>query len=191
VKLPHADPIHKVTIIPRGMALGVTQQTPTADRHIMTQAELESRLRVLMGGYAAERVVLGDTSSGAENDLKKATELAFKMVAHFGMSERIGPVFHEHRTEHPFLGQTLATEGGTSDATIHVIEQETRNILSGAVEGAKRIIADNQARLERLVSALLERETLEKQDLLELLGPAVTAPHALPAEPVHATGSGR
>src|SRR5690606_21469011 len=87
----HAEPLHRVTIIPRGMALGVTQQTPAADRHIMTQAELDARLRVLMGGYAAERVVIGDISSGAANDLQKATEVAFKMVGHFGMSERVGP----------------------------------------------------------------------------------------------------
>jgi cell division protease FtsH len=187
---PHSEPLHRVTIIPRGMALGVTQQTPAADRHIMTQAELESRLRVLMGGYAAERVVLGDTSSGAENDLKRATELAFKMVAHFGMSDRIGPVFHEHKTEHPFLGQMLATEGGTSDATVHAIEEETRRILNAAVEGAKRTIAENRGRLEKLVQALLERENIEKQELLELLGPAFTMPHALPADPVHASGSG-
>src|SRR5688572_11469993 len=124
---PNAEPLHRVTIIPRGMALGVTQQTPAADRHIMTQSELASRLGVLMGGYAAERVVLGDISSGAESDLRQATEIAFRMVAHFGMSDRVGPVFHEHKTEHPFLGQMLATEGGTSDATIHVIEQETRS----------------------------------------------------------------
>jgi len=186
---PHSEPLHRVTIIPRGMALGVTQQTPTSDRHIMTQAELESRLRVLMGGYAAERVILGDTSSGAENDLKKATELAFKMVAHFGMSERVGPVFHEHKTEHPFLGQMLATEGGTSDATVHIIEEETRKLLNAAVEGAKRTIAEQRARLERLVGALLERESIEKQELNELLGPAFTMPHALPAEPVHANVS--
>jgi cell division protease FtsH len=163
----------------------VTQQTPTTDRHIMTQAELKSRLCVLMGGYAAERVVLGDVSSGAENDLKKASELAFKMVAHFGMSPRIGPVFHEHRTEHPFLGQTLATEGGTSDATVHLIEEETRELLSAAAREAERLAREHRAELDALVAVLLERETIEKAELSRLLGPAVTVPGAAPAEPLH------
>ncbi|HYJ09454.1 MAG TPA: AAA family ATPase, partial [Polyangiaceae bacterium] len=180
-----SEPLHRVSIIPRGMALGVTQQTPTADRHIMTQPELKARLCVLMGGYAAERVVLGDVSSGAENDLKKASELAFKMVAHFGMSPRIGPVFHEHRTEHPFLGQTLATEGGTSDATVHLIEEETRELLSAAARDAERLTREHRAELDALVAVLLERETIEKAELTRLFGPAVTLPGAAPSEPLH------
>jgi cell division protease FtsH len=172
---PHADPLHRVSILPRGMALGVTQSTPGADRHIMTRPELESRLKLLMGGYAAERLVLGDISSGAENDLQKATDLAFKMVAHYGMSERLGPVFHEHRTEHPFLGQKMATEGGTSDATVHAIEEETRLILTRAVQQAEQLLAEQRERLDRLVEALLEHETLEKVEILSVLGPSVTA----------------
>ena len=186
---PDAEPLQRVTIIPRGMALGVTQQTPPSDRHIMTQPELESRLRVLMGGYAAERVVLGEISSGAENDLKRATELAFKMAAHFGMSERIGPVFHEHRTEHPFLGQTLATEGGTSDATVHVIEEETRRMLNAAVEGAKRVIQSHSQELSELVAALLDRETIEKQELHKLLGSPVGSVKPLPATELPSAGA--
>jgi len=182
---PHAEPLHRVTIIPRGMALGVTQQTPSSDKHIMTQPELESRLRVLMGGYAAERAIMGDISSGAANDLQKATDMAFKMVAHFGMSERIGPVFHEHRTEHPFLGQTLATEGGTSDATVRVIEEETRRILAEAVEGASRLITGHREALERLMSALLEQETVEGKQLTDLLGPSITLADAVPTLPLH------
>ena len=177
---PHAEPLERVSIIPRGMALGVTQQTPAADRHIMTQPELESRLQVLMGGYAAEMVMLGDISSGAENDLKKATELAFKMVANFGMSELVGPVFHEHRTEHPFLGQMLATEGSTSDATVHVIEQETRRMLAEAAASAKQTITAHRAEMEVFVARLLEQETVERHELTKLLGPPVTAGRDLP-----------
>jgi cell division protease FtsH len=180
---PHAEPLRRVTIIPRGMALGVTQQTPAADKHIMTQPELESRLRVLMGGYAAERVVLGAISSGAANDLQKATDVAFNMVAHFGMSERVGPVYYEHRTEHPFLGQMIATESGTSDATVHVIELETRNILAAAVQGAQQLVSDHRDALDRLVQALLEKETVEGEELEQLLGPSITAPDAVPAMP--------
>ena len=103
---------HRVSIIPRGMALGVTQQSPGADRHVMAEAELESRLRVLMGGYAAERLVLASISTGAENDLKEATRLASRMVAHFGMSERLGPVYYDHDAEHPFLGHARRHRGG-------------------------------------------------------------------------------
>lgn len=174
---PDAEPLQRVTIIPRGMSLGVTQFTPTGDRHIMTKAELKARLQVAMGGYAAERLVLGDTSSGAENDLQRATEIAFKMVAHFGMSERVGPVFHEHKTEHPFLGQRLAVEGATSDATVHVIEQETRVMLSDAVEIAAQTLERHRDALVRLVETLLTEETIEQEGLEELLGARPAAGH--------------
>jgi cell division protease FtsH len=172
---PHAEPLHRVSIIPRGMALGATQQTPGADRHMMTKPELDSRLRVLMGGYAAESVALGDISSGAENDLKRATEIAFKMVAHFGMSDRIGPVFHEHRTEHPFLGQVLATEGGTSDATVHSIEEETSRMLRDAAAEARKVIEEHSREFEGLVQRLMQNETIERPELVTLLGPSVDA----------------
>ena len=177
---PGSEPLHRVTILPRGMSLGVTQYTPAGDRHIMTKKELESKLQGLMGGYAAERLVLHDTSSGAENDLQRATDLAFKMVAHFGMSERLGPVFHEHKTEHPFLGQRLAVEGATSDATVHAIEEETRMILSDAVEAAARTLTTHRSELDRLVDALLEHETLEQDDLERLLGVRTSSASELP-----------
>ncbi len=167
----HAEPLERVSIIPRGMALGVTQQTPGVDKHILTRPELESRLKVLMGGYAAEVVVLGACSSGAENDLKRASELAFKMVANFGMSERVGPVFHDHRTEHAFLGRSIASDGGTSDATVHVIEDESRKILVDALHDATETVRAHRPALDRLVAALLNTETLEKAELGRLLAP--------------------
>jgi cell division protease FtsH len=168
---PHAEPLHRISIIPRGMALGVTQQTPAADRHIMTQAELEARLQVLMGGYAAERVVLGDVSTGAENDLKEATKLATKMVANYGMSKKLGAVYYEHDAEHPFLGHTVATESGTSDATTFAIEAEAREALTAALAGAIESIERQRPQLDALVKALLERETLEEKELTPILGP--------------------
>jgi cell division protease FtsH len=167
----NADPLERVTIIPRGMALGVTQYVPGVDRHLFTEPQLADNLGMMLGGYAAERLILGSISSGAENDLKRATELAFKMVAHWGMSERVGPIYHEHRTEHPFLGQTLGTEGGTSDATIHIIEDETRRILAKALSTAETILRERRSELESLVGALLEHETVEKDELARLLGP--------------------
>jgi cell division protease FtsH len=167
---PEAEPLHRVTIIPRGMALGATQQSPGADRHLMAQAELESRLRVLMGGYASERLILGSISTGAENDLKEATRLASHMVAHYGMSERLGPAYYDHEAEHPFLGQRMGSDSGTSPSTIGVIEEEARRLLGRALEEANAVLAKQRGELDRLVAALLEHETLERDDLTAILG---------------------
>ena len=136
----------------------------------MAQAELESRLRVLMGGHAAERLVLGSISTGAENDLKEATRVASRMVAHFGMSERLGPVYYDHDAEHPFLGMRVATEGGTSPATTNAIEEEARRILRVALDEAGELLAQHRAVLDRLYGALVERESLEREELAALLG---------------------
>ncbi len=165
------EPLHRVSIIPRGMALGVTQQSPGTDRHLMAQAELESRLRVLMGGHAAERLVLGSISTGAENDLKEATRLASRMVAHFGMSERLGPVYYDHDAEHPFLGMRAATDGGTSPTTTNAIEEEARHLLGRALEEAADLLKQRRPELDRLYDALLARESLERDELAALLGP--------------------
>jgi cell division protease FtsH len=165
----YAEPPARVSIIPRGMALGATQQTPGVDRHLLAQPELEARLRVLMGGYAAESLVLGTVSSGAADDLRKATEIAFEMVGHYGMSERVGPVFHEHRTTQPFLGQQVALESATSDATIHAIEEETRRMLNDALVATRELLTAHRPALDDLVRELLEHETLEKSDLAKFL----------------------
>ncbi|HEY6477559.1 MAG TPA: ATP-dependent zinc metalloprotease FtsH [Polyangia bacterium] len=170
---PDAEPLHRVTIIPRGMALGATQQSPGEDRHLMAQAELESRLCVLMGGYASERLILGSISTGAENDLKEATRLASHMMAHYGMSERLGPVYYEHEAEHPFLGQRIGTESGTSSSTITVIEEEARRVLARALEEASATLSQHRGELDRLVAALLEHETLERDELVAILGPPI------------------
>jgi cell division protease FtsH len=167
----NAEPLRRVSILPRGMSLGATQQWAANDRHIVTEPELSAKLRVLMGGYAAETVVCGNVSSGSEQDLRQATDFAFRMVAHYGMSERVGPMFHEQRVEHPFLGQRLATDPGLSDETTHLIEQEARRFLSDAMDAAKRLIMEKKAILERLTLALLEQETLERPDLERVLSP--------------------
>ena len=165
------DPPNRVSIIPRGMALGVTQQSPSIDRHIMAQGELEARLRVRMAGYAAERLVLGSISTGAENDLKEATRLATHMVAHYGMSPRLGPVYYDHDAEHAFLGQRMATESGTSPATISVIEEEARQILGRALSEATDVITQQRGQFDHLVSSLLEHESLEREDLAKIFEP--------------------
>jgi cell division protease FtsH len=165
-----AEPVQRVSILPRGMALGATQQVPAPDRHLLTRALLEAKLRVLLGGYEAESLFYGEVSSGSEHDLREATHIAFDMVAHYGMSETLGPMFHEQHTEHPFLGQRLGTESATSDATTHALEDEARRVLTRAGDAAKATLAAHRADLERLIAALLERETLEKGEVERVLG---------------------
>ncbi len=168
-----AEPLRRVSILPRGRALGATQQLPPEDRHVLAQAELQARLVVLLGGYAAERTVCGDVSTGAEHDLRQATELASKMVAHYGMSDSLGPAYYQYQEEHAFLGHRLATDAGTGAATIDTIEREARNLLARALTDAVAGIEAHRAELDRLRGALLERETLEREDLDHLLGAIV------------------
>jgi cell division protease FtsH len=174
-----ADLPRRVTIIPRGLALGATQQVGAEDRHIYTEPMLTSRLRVLLGGYAAERLVYGNNSTGAEHDLSEATRLASKMVAHYGMSTRLGPTHYDHGLEQPFLGQRLATERGISDATIHVIERETQRLLREALDSTLALLAMHRGALDRLTRELLEHETLEADALKTILDtPGAGAPMA-------------
>jgi cell division protease FtsH len=136
----------------------------------VTEPELESRLTVLMAGFAAERLVLGSVSTGAENDLKEATRIATRMVSNYGMSKKLGAVYYEHESEHPFLGQRLAADSGASDATIAAIESEARTILEGALRRATQTIERNRHELDRLTEALMDRETLDGAELVEILG---------------------
>jgi cell division protease FtsH len=169
----NAEPLRRVSILPRGFALGMTQQSAAPDRHLATLPQLEAKLRVLLGGYAAESKVLGTVSSGSENDLHVATDLAFKMVAQYGMSPTIGPIFFEHRAEHPFLGQRLAMESGVSNETSHAIEDEARRTLAVALDAAKIAIDRELDAHKRLVDALLLHETLERAELEAVLAPPI------------------
>ena len=166
---PHAEPVKRVTIIPRGMTLGSTRQLPGEDKHVATHSELAERLRVLLGGYAAEQVVLGETSTGAENDLQKATEIAYDMVAHYGMSDTVGPVFYEHHIEHPFLGQRLASDSTLGDAASNLVDAEVQRALAAAAAEARGLVEQHRALLDRLVAALLEHETVERSEIQQLL----------------------
>jgi cell division protease FtsH len=172
--LDPSSPLRRVSIIPRGKALGATQQLLRTDSHLHTRSELSARLAVLLGGYAAEKLVLGEVSTGAENDLRQASSIAQRMVGQLGMSEALGPVFHEHRSEHPFLGARIATDSGVSDATIHAIERETQLLLSAAEATASATLSGQRVLLDRLLAALLEHETLDHDELVALLndGPA-------------------
>jgi len=171
-----AEPLHRVSILPRGMALGVTQQTSGGDRHVRAQPELEARLRVLMGGYAAERLVTGSVSTGAENDLKEATRLASSMVSHYGMGKAMGPAYYEYQSEHSFLGQRMATDSGASQATLHAIEAEARELLASALAATTRLLGEHRLILDQLVEALMANETLEKRELAAIFRPHAAGP---------------
>ena len=186
----HSQPLERVTIIPRGMALGVTMQRPLNDRYIKTKPELEAELRVLMGGYAAEQLLTGQTSSGAANDLKRAAETAFQMVAHYGMSEKLGPIYVEHQTDHPFLGRKFATDSGTSDGTLAEVEMEARKFIRAAEEHAKSCISARIDAHKRLTDALLEDETVEREQLVVLLGEPASEPRQVPGPAIPPMRSG-
>ncbi|WP_136514868.1 ATP-dependent zinc metalloprotease FtsH [Geomonas edaphica] len=167
--LPGTDPIHKVTIIPHGMALGVTQQLPEDDRYYYPRSYLENRICVTLGGRAAERLVFGEASTGAQNDLKVVTDLAEKMVCQWGMSEKIGPVAFTRGEEHPFLGRKLAEEKGFSEEMAWKIDQEITAIIRNSEKLADRLLSENRALLDALAAALQEEETLDGARVEEIV----------------------
>jgi cell division protease FtsH len=166
--LPGTDPIHKVTIIPHGMALGITQQLPTDDRYYYPRSYLEKRICVALGGRAAERLVFGEVSTGAQNDLKVVTDLAEKMVCQWGMSEKVGPVAFTRGEEHPFLGRKLAEEKGFSEEMAWLIDQEITAIICHEEDGADKLLNQNRGRLDALATALQEEETLDGARIEEI-----------------------
>jgi cell division protease FtsH len=169
--LPGTDPVHKVTIIPRGMALGVTQQLPDEDRHSYKRSFILNNLAILYGGRVAEELVLSDITTGAANDIEKATELARKMVCEWGMSNALGPVKFSTPSEEPFLGMELGQRTEYSDETARAIDNEVREILTDAYERAKSVLKSNMESLHRMAAALLEREVLDSREIDELIGP--------------------
>ena len=167
--LPESDPLRQVSIIPRGRALGATEQLPAEDRHNYPQPYIETRLAVMLGGRCAEKLVLGNISSGAANDLEQATRLAKMMVTQWGMSDVLGPVHFHVGNEHPFLGYELTQEKDFSEDTAKKIDEEIHRIILQAETLARQTLAENQAPLLRLVEALLQRETLDKTSIEEIV----------------------
>jgi cell division protease FtsH len=163
------DPVHKVTIIPRGMALGVTMTLPTEDRHTMTRKELLGRLLHAMGGRAAEEVVFNHLSTGASDDLQKATELARQMVCRFGMSEKLGPMAFGNDSDSVFLGRDFVQHREYSEETARAIDEEVSRLLLDSYDRAKKILIEKRQALDRIAEALLERETLGDPELQLLL----------------------
>ena len=179
-KMPHSDPLHKVTIIPRGMALGVTMQLPTDDRHNYYKNYLETQIAILMGGRIAEEMFLGVMSTGAGNDIERATDMSRKMVCEWGMSE-LGPLTFGKKEEQIFLGREIAQHRDYSEDTAIKIDQEVRKLVSGGYSTAKQIISDNRDTLEKIAKALIEREVLDANEIKLLVDGKELPPMPPPA----------
>jgi cell division protease FtsH len=168
--LPGSDPIKKVTIIPRGQALGATEQVPEEDRHNITRNYLLDRIAVMLGGRAAEKVVYNETTTGAGDDLKRATQLIRRMVCQWGMSEKIGPVVINMGEAHPFLGREISEPKNFSEETSRVIDEEIRMISVEMQEKAEALLRDNRGKLDALADALMEHETISDEDIDHVFG---------------------
>jgi cell division protease FtsH len=180
--LPHTDPLHKVTIIPRGMALGLTQQLPTEERHNYSREQLESRIAVCMGGRIAEDLTFGQITTGAQNDIEQATEMARKMVCEWGMSEALGPLTYGKKEEAIFLGKEFNRHQDYSEATALKIDAEIKRIVSEQYERAQKILIEKRPELVKVAEALLEHEVLDAQQLLKIMaGESIEVPAPRPA----------
>jgi cell division protease FtsH len=170
--LEHADPVHRITVIPRGIgSLGMTMQLPEEDRYIMTQPELEDRLGVLLGGRAAEEIIFKQASTGAQNDLEKATILTKKMVEDYGMSDKVGPIsLGLERGARLLMGEfSYGKEANYSEATAEIIDQEVKKIITHNYDRVKDLLMENESALEKIATRLLEKETLEGDEFRDLL----------------------
>jgi len=168
--IPEADPVHKVTIIPRGRALGVTQFLPTEERMSFYEKDIRAMLAVGLGGRAAERLMFDDLSAGVADDLKRTTRLARMMVSQFGMSQRVGPVSFRDSDEHPFLGREMGEVRDHSEHTAQLIDEEVARILREEDDRAFRVLQDHRDDLERLTEALMEREVLSVSEIEAIIG---------------------
>ncbi len=186
--LPEAEPVHKISILPRGMALGYTIQMPERDRYLYTKQALLDRITTLLGGRVAEEIVFGEVGTGAHDDLKRATEIARAMVTEYGMSEKLGPLTFGRRHGNPFLGRDLMEDRNYSEQIAYEIDQEVRRIIEECYQRAKQILLQHRGKMDRIVQALLERENLTREEFLALLhegeeGQPAAATEPTPTEP--------
>ena len=180
--LPNADPIHKVTIIPRGRALGYTQALPDSEKYLTSKAELKDRLAMLMGGRVAEELIFADPTTGASNDIEKATEIARRMVMEFGMSEKLGPMLYGKGTNEVFLGRDYGRQQDYSDEVASSIDEEVKSLLSDAHIIAGKILAKFKKQMEDMVKVLMEKETIDKEEVARIFNKI---------KKVNITGSGK
>jgi len=167
--LPNADPVHKISIIPRGRALGYTLTLPAEDKYLVTKSELVDELAMLLGGRTSEEMVFSEITTGDQNDIDRATKVARQMVMEFGMSEKLGPVTLGHKQEQVFLGRDFAAEPNYSDEVAYQIDQEVRRLVDEAHTEARRILGEQRDRLDTIAKILVEKETIDKERLLYLL----------------------
>ncbi|MFM7741486.1 MAG: ATP-dependent zinc metalloprotease FtsH [Planctomycetota bacterium] len=171
--LKGAMPVHKVTVIPRGRALGVTQMVPEEDRMNLSENEIRDTLIVLLSGRAAEKIVYNEFTVGAENDLERATQMARRMVTHWGMSNRLGPVSYKMTDEDPFLGREIHQNRQFSEHTMEVIDEEVTKILQSASAAAVDLLEQRRVDLDKIAEGLVKREELDRGDIAELIGPSI------------------
>jgi len=167
--LPKTDPVHKVTIIPRGRALGVTMQLPEHDRYSQDRDRLLNTIAVLFGGRIAEEIFMGQMTTGASNDFERATALARLMVTQWGMSEELGTMVYGENEGEIFLGRSITTHKNMSEATLQKVDQEIRRIIDTQYKLARKLIEDNRPIVEAMAKALLELETLDSDQLNDIL----------------------
>ena len=180
--LPNADPIHKVTIIPRGRALGYTQALPDSEKYLTSKAELKDRLAMLMGGRVAEELIFADPTTGASNDIQKATEIARRMVMEFGMSEKLGPMLYGKGTNEVFLGRDYGRQQDYSDEVASSIDEEVKSLLSDAHIIAGKILGKFKKQMEDMVKVLMEKETIDREEVARIFNKI---------KKVNITGSGK
>ena len=187
--LPHPNEVHKVSILPRGMALGITWSLPPEDRYLVSKTELMDEITGLLGGRVAEQMVFDEITTGASNDLERASQLSRDMVTEYGMSQRLGPLKFGHRHGNPFLGRDLMEDRNYSEDVAKAIDEEVRAIVEQSYERAQNILEQNRDLMDRIVEVLLERETIGRAEFLALMRgeplpePKAPTPPAAPAAP--------
>jgi cell division protease FtsH len=178
--LPHANPVHKVSILPRGRALGYTMQYPTEDKYLTTRQEFLDEVSALLAGRVAEETVYSEVTTGASNDFERATAIARAMVCEYGMSERLGPVVLGTRHGNPFLGRDWNEERNYSETIAVEIDKEVRAIIDDCYERARQILTENREKMDEIVKVLLEKESLEREEFIALMTGAKAPEPAVP-----------
>ena len=168
-KLAHADPVHKLTIVPRGMALGLMQQLPETDRHTYSRSYWMDQLAVFFGGRVAEELVFQEMNTGASSDIQRATDIARRMICEWGMSDKLGPIHYNSKEEHVFLGREIGKPREHSEAVQFEIDEEVKRLLAGQYEVAKKVLTENLETLHNLAKAVVEKETLDADDIDRIL----------------------
>jgi cell division protease FtsH len=182
--LPHADPVHKITILPRGLALGYTMQLPTDDKYLVSRSEMMDTITGFLGGRVAEEMVFNEVTTGAHNDLERASDIARRMVTEYGMSDRLGPLTLGRRHGNPFLGRDLMEDRNYSEEVAKAIDEEVRMIMDDCYSRARKILEDNRPTMDRIVEVIRERETIEREEFETLMSGAVPVQPREAAPPV-------